>query len=295
MRASRVWAGAGLLAVLSGVALSGAAAQAPTITPVEGPSQLQRLRLPLPQTSMGLTGHWGPRPDLFKTTSKAEGSVVRLFGGSTTLSGSDLYRLDCQGCHKADGHGAPPEINTLMDPVQGTSLVLWTRRMQELGRPVDPSFARQIVEGSRADLLNRLVHGGEKMPPFEFLSADEIQALVAYLNVLADVPDASRPRQVTEPVLRVGEHLVKGTCHICHPATGSWPDPQALLDGAIPPLSGFTGRFTLSELIQKVRHGAPVEMSAAHVMFRGRMPVFNYLSDEEVESVYMYLAAYPPQ
>ncbi len=88
---------------------------------------------------------------------------------------------------------------------------------------------------------------------------------------------------------------MKGTCHICHPATGSWPDPEALLDGAIPPLSGITSRFTPAQLIQKVRYGAPIEMGAAHVWFRGRMPVFHYLSDQEVEAAYFYLASYPPR
>ncbi len=185
------WAGTGLVAALTGAVLSGAAAQVPSVSPVTGPSQLQHLELPLPQTSMGSTGYWGPAPDDY--TPQPIRGEFGLFDRTMTVSGADLYRLDCRACHQANGEGAPPEINTLIDPVQGTSLVLWTRRMQQLGRPVDPAFARQVVEGSRSDLLKRIVHGGEKMPPFEFLSQDEIQALVAYLDSLAGLPGCTAP------------------------------------------------------------------------------------------------------
>ena len=39
----------------------------------------------------------------------------------------------------------------------------------------------------------------------------------------------------------------------------------------------------------------PVVMGIAQVSYRGRMPVFDYLTDEEVEGAYLYLLAYPPQ
>jgi mono/diheme cytochrome c family protein len=166
--------------------------------------------------------------------------------------------------------------------------------MKQAGRTIDPSFARQVVSGAKADLLKRLAGGGQKMPPFAHLQGPEVLALVAYLELLAGVPGAAqRQRTVVEPPLHVGEHLVKGTCHICHNATGSWPSPQALLENQVPSLASLPTHRTLSEVIDKVRHGAPVAMGSARVMCRGRMPVFEYLSDDEVAAAYFYLVLYP--
>ena len=150
-------------------------------------------------------------------------------------------------------------VNTLIGRVQGTSLELWRHRMRELDRPIDPLFARQVVAGARSDLFKRLADGGQRMPPFGYLRDDEGQALFAYLELLAGVPGACRrQRTVAVPEARVGEYLVKGTCHICHDATGAWPTPAALMDGAVPPLSGMLTRHSASAVIRKIREGAPV-------------------------------------
>jgi mono/diheme cytochrome c family protein len=212
------------------------------------------------------------------------------------LTGADLYRLECRGCHRKDGSGAPPEINSIVEPVQGTSLVLWERRMTQAGRSIDPTFARHVVTGAKADLLKRLTEGGQKMPPFSHLQPAEVQALVAYLELLAGVPGATaHQRTVTESPLRVGEHLIKGTCHICHNATGSWPTPAALLDNAIPSLASVPAHRRLAEFVGKVRDGAPVAMGGPPILCRGRMPVFEYLTDQEVAAAYVYLLQYPPR
>jgi hypothetical protein len=93
----------------------------------------------------------------------------------------------------------------------------------------------------------------------------------------------------------VGEQIVKSTCHICHNAVGSNPDPQQILEGAIPPLSTLTTRTTLSQFVRKVTFGNPITMGAPPEPFRGRMPVFDYLSQDEVANAYLYLTLYPPQ
>jgi mono/diheme cytochrome c family protein len=94
--------------------------------------------------------------------------------------------------------------------------------------------------------------------------------------------------------LRVGEHIVKSTCHVCHSAAGPNPSPQQLSEGAIPPLNALALRVNRAELVRKVTHGAPVLMGASPELFRGRMPVFYYLSEEEAADVYLYLERYPP-
>jgi mono/diheme cytochrome c family protein len=287
---------AGSHPVSSNAVPGGATPQVLSITPATGLSYLRRLGLTFDRSSMGRIGQFTSAVHASALPSADVKTITDLTRRVMTLSGADLYRLECQACHKADGTGAPPEINTLIDPVQGTSLVLWQRRMQTLGRTIDPAFARQVVSGAKADLRHRLVHGGQKMPSFDFLQDSEVEALVAYLDLLAGVPGAAqRQRTVAEPATRVGEYLVKGSCHICHDATGSWPTPEALLNGAVPPLSGLSTRHSLLELVEKVRRGAPVIMGTTLMVDRGRMPVFDYLTNDEAAAAYLYLAMYPPR
>lgn len=245
-------------------------------------------------SDMGRTGIWGPGPDSYAAPTGGFYSSAAM-AGNVVLTGSDLYRIDCRPCHKGDGGGAPPEINAIIGPVQATSAALMERRMKEKGRPISAAFARELASGSRKDLLDRLKNGGQKMPSFGYLTDGEISALVSYLNVLSGVPAAGKQLTVTEPVARVGELLVKGTCHICHDATGRWPDPEELLQGSVPPIGGFTTEKSMREMIEKARHGAPVVMGVLRLPYRGRMPVFDYLSDDEVASAYLYLMIYPPQ
>ncbi len=167
--------------------------------------------------------------------------------------------------------------------------------MKERGRPISAAFARELASGSSKDLLDRLKNGGQKMPSFGYLTDGEIRVLIGYLDVLAGVPGSGKTATVTEPAARVGELLMKGTCHICHDAAGTWPDPEEFLEGSIPPIAGFTAKKTVPEFIWKVRHGAPVVMGSLQLQYRGRMPVFDYLSDDEVASAYLYLMNHPPQ
>lgn len=166
--------------------------------------------------------------------------------------------------------------------------------MRERGRPISAAFARELASGSKKDLLDRLHKGGQKMPSFAYLTDKEVDALIGHLELLAGLPGPGKPPTLTEPVTRVGELLVKGTCHICHDATGRWPNPEELLQGSVPPLGGFATEKTMPEVVRKVRYGATIVMGSLPLPYRGRMPVFNYLSDDEIVSAYLYLIIYPP-
>jgi len=261
---------------------------------MEGPSNFHRLGLAFDSSSMGRTGVWGPAPEGY------EGPPVNFMiaaGSSRTvmLTGADIFRFECSACHHADGGGTPPEVPAISGPIQAASATMMERRMKERGRPISAEFARELASGSAKDLLARLKNGGQKMPAFGFLTDSEVRALLDYLNVLAGVPGKAKSANVAEPVARVGELVVRGTCHICHDATGTWPNPEEILQGSIPPVAGFTEKKPLPEFIWKVRRGAPVVMGSLGLTYRGRMPVFEYLSDGEVTSAYLYLIHYPPR
>ena len=266
-------------------------------TAVVGESWLNHLHRTFDETSMGKTGRLGPP----SATPEAEfarwqtGLAPAPANEAVTLHGSDLYRMNCRGCHGENGLGAPPEINSVINPVRATSAATVMERMKMAGMDISRADAAKLAQQSKGMLLERLHHGGQDMPAFPHLREAEVNSLLAYLRQLAGVRGAQGEQvAVREPRVRVGEHIVKSTCHICHSAAGPNPNPQQLYEGAIPPLNTLALRTSRAEFIRKVTHGAPVLMGAAPELYRGRMPVFYYLSEEEAADVYLYLERYPP-
>ena len=134
------------------------------------------------------------------------------------------------------------------------------------------------------------------MPPFPHLQKEDIDALYAYLTQLAGSPDASPQSRRTTSWARLGEHVVKGTCHICHDAVGPRPSGEAqLVQGKIPSFTALLEDKPVVDFVTKVRSGAAVMTGDPLFHYRGRMPVFSYLQDVEVAAAYMFLVDYPPQ
>ena len=143
--------------------------------------------------------------------------------------------MNCQGCHGESGEGAPPEINSVINPVRATSVELVMARMKVAGMEIGRADAVKLAQQSKTALLQRLHNGGENMPPFPHLNEAEVNSLFAYLKQLAAVPGAEREQlAVKESRLRVGEHIVKSTCHTCHAATGPDPGPATDLEWSDP-------------------------------------------------------------
>jgi mono/diheme cytochrome c family protein len=273
-----------------------APAGAVTVTPVSGPSTLRHLGLSIEHSSMGWEGQWGPPPAMVPPPVSDRAGRVEDPATGFLMTGADLYRVSCRACHKADGSGGPPEINSLIGPVQSASDQWMTQRMKEMGRTVTPSFIHELTSGTEADLQKRLKVGGHNMPSFAHLSDEEIRVLRPYLDQMAGVPGAERrQREMTEPAVRVGELVVKGTCHICHDATGPDNKPTTVLGDVIPALANIPHQKTQGQFVQKVLVGSPIPLSAGGVMSRGRMPVFNYLTEAEAAAAYSYLITYPPR
>jgi mono/diheme cytochrome c family protein len=267
------------------------------ITPVEGESWLTHLHRSFSETSMGKTWDLGPPPSM--PWEEAPRWHLDLSPGVAsqivTLHGSDLYRLNCRGCHGEAGLGAPPEINSVIGPIQSTSVAFTLARMKTTGREMSRADVIEIARQSRGLLLKRLHSGGQDMPR-PILTETEIRSIVAYLEQLSNIPGAEKRQiAVKESPYRVGEHIVKSTCHVCHSATGPNPDPQQIQDGAIPPLGTLITRVTLPDFVRKLTNGATIIMGTPAMSYRGRMPVFSYLTEDEAADAYQYLARYPPR
>ena len=264
------------------------------VTAVAGESWLSHLHRSFAETSMGKTGRLGP-PLPVESESGALMQDDMVEKTSIPLHGAELYRFNCRGCHGESGQGAPPEINSVINPVRSGSTALIMERMKKVGMNMSRAEASKLARQSQDALLERLHNGGQDMPPFPHLNDAEIRSLIAYLKQLAQVPGAETEQvTVQEAPVRVGEHVVKSTCHICHSAAGPDPDARQLANGAIPPLSTLTSRVSRAQFVRKVTRGAPIVMGTPAVACRGRMPVFYYLSEEEAADAYLYLSLYPP-
>lgn len=305
------------------------AVQPPTTTPVsetttreypipagQGPSWLKHLGLPISQTRMGQMGGAGALPASSNVTPQpASGghvgpgnlnSVIQRFlstfrsspqqaaailNEQFAVSGSDLYRWNCQSCHGPDGQGALPEINSVLGPVQGTSPEMTRKRMEARGIDADDDMIQQVTELAGTSVRDRFQHGGKNMPSFEYLRADEVEALLGYLERLASVPPTKRDGLlVPESAARVGEHIVRGTCHVCHDATGPGSGHTAMTQGTIPSLSSIPRDHSLSGVVHQVQYGSSstMKMTGGDVM-----PAYPYFTEEEIAALYLIAYSRP--
>jgi mono/diheme cytochrome c family protein len=261
------------------------------VTPVEGDSWLRHLGSTFIASNMGRAGRWAAPPsNVLEQSPRPEG-----LDGDVILSGADLYRLSCQSCHKADGAGVGQEINSLLGPLQATSAVMIRTQMKQRGIELDAKTVDKLASQATAALHARLQNGGAKMPPFRQLAPEEVEALLVYLDLLAGIPGAER-RQIwlSEPAARVGELVVKGTCHICHEAIGPGLGIGVATPESIPSLASLPRDRSQTEVIRKVRQGLskPMPMMTSS---RGEMPIFTDLTSAEVAAAYAYLVSYPPR
>jgi hypothetical protein len=140
------------------------------VTPVTGESWLIHLHRSFGDTSMGKTGRLGPGPQEETALRPLRQTPIFSSHDAATLRGSDLYRLNCQGCHGEGGLGAPPEINSVINPVRATSVPLVLARMKNAGMEMsyaDAAKLAQSVEGgiARSFAQGRREHAG--IPPVE--------------------------------------------------------------------------------------------------------------------------------
>ena len=265
----------------------------PVVTPVTGPSWLNHLGLPYSGTSLGRgPGRYGPNPN---EQSPLREPLALPAGRTVEVTGADLYRQNCQACHTAEGTGTPPDVKSLLPMVQGSSMQMMQQKLRLEGHRADLAAARKQAMQMKHDLYTRIRHGGEKMPARDYLDDADVDMLYAYLTELAATPDAMPLTRRTVSWERLGENVVKGTCHICHDAVGPRPTGQAMMKGEIPSLSTLRADKSVVDFVNKVRNGAATTMGDLPFHYRGRMPVFFYLKSYEVAAAYLFLNDYPPQ
>ncbi|MGE5233181.1 MAG: c-type cytochrome [Acidobacteriota bacterium] len=265
-------------------------------TAVAGPAWRKHLGLLYSESAMGRVGRYAPDESAITPTAPPPPRARRVDSGFQ-ISGADIFRYNCQSCHTPGGTGEPPEINSMIGPVQSTSRAMIRKRLEARGLPVDAAQINELAAQGETAIRDRLLNGGQKMPAFPHLTPAEVNALLGYLHQLVGDPDAPKELPtMREPVERVGQHIVKGTCHICHDAQG--PDTigvEPLLptsDTPIPSLQAISRHRTFDDLVRKVREG--LSGHGAETV-HGKMPLLSYLSEDEIAAAECFLLAYPPR
>jgi mono/diheme cytochrome c family protein len=265
-----------LLAALT-LSVSSRAAEVAPSTPATGPSWLDKLGRNFDKSTLGRVGALGPQeqdPELSAAPPK-DGSWLR---NGFEVRGADLFRFTCRSCHGAAGRGMPPEILPLTPLVKATSAEF--QQQQGEGAAARAQLAEKMLQ-------HQLTAGGRSMPGFNFLSAEESEALLGYLEHFAGVADPKHADNTLRlPVDRVGEVIVKGTCQTCHEAASARGVRAS--SSQIPPLAGMTASQAVGLFVAGARHRGQNGLS-------GKGPELTYLRDQELKAAYFYLAAYPPR
>ena len=131
----------------------------PIVTPVAGPSWLNHLNIKFSESSLGRgAGQYGPPPT--EPRAATPGATSFVSGQSKVMTGADLYRLNCQACHRAEGTGSPPEIKSLLSLVQGSSFELVRRQLLSEKKAAQSATIRKQVTQTRIELYRRIREGG---------------------------------------------------------------------------------------------------------------------------------------
>lgn len=171
----------------------------------------------------------------------------------TVVTGQDLYRLNCAGCHGLDRKGNLPNY---------------------------PSLIEIKDKLTKTEVRMQIKNGKDLMPPMAHLSDKEIDGIMGYL-----FDENENAQIVTIAALtpeKQGEMLFKSNCAGCHRATTDDPKPQnanthlcSMMEPAV--LAGTTKRFTKDEFLNILETGPCY------------MPSFSYMKQEEKEALYAYL------
>lgn len=255
------------LALGLAAAAAGAAQGAEKVTAASGPSLLTRLKTGVDAASFGRAGYVGAPPAGAEPTSPAPADWL---ASGFDLTGEDLFRINCRSCHGVGAKGLGADIPSVLAKIRGA--------------------AQQAAGGDTSGELSvrhRLLVGGQVMPAMAHLTAAESDLLLGYLGTIAGTQGGPAPATVHVPALRVGEHVTKAVCQICHDAAPGRVRPPS--DQALSALSEFPAKYSVRDFVHRAVRGGTTMPSPGH------KPRLDYLRPEELEAAYVYLIGYPPE
>jgi mono/diheme cytochrome c family protein len=168
----------------------------------------------------------------------------------TVITGQELYRMNCAGCHGIKKEGKLPTFPSLVTVKQTLS---------------------------KEQIRNQIKYGKGLMPPLAHLSDTKINAITAYLF---NEPQQQIAIKKMTPV-ELGRNLVTSNCISCHRLSVSDPLPvnaKTMCSMMKPaPFSITTRRFTEIEFYNILQMGSCY------------MPSFDFLTSADIDAVWAYL------
>lgn len=170
----------------------------------------------------------------------------------TPVTGSELYRLNCAGCHGTDRRGHPPVYPSL--------------------RGVDSRLTAKEIH-------DQIAGGGKLMPAMSHLSGPEIDALVSFLLGKEKAAVA-----LGMDLAEVGRGLFLSNCSACHQATTYDPPPSGIPSEhpmTPAPLAGATRRFSRKQFDTILDVGPGIMPGFRHLESLERETLWAYLKTLE--------------
>ena len=202
----------------------------------------------------------GASPDLkHPATKNTHGSPSSSSHSRTkhaVVTGKDVYRLNCQGCHGPNGAGS--------------------QHMPGLTK-----FAKDLAAGKgEKGLRQRLSEGGQRMPAFPNFTDAEVAALLDYLRELGGGTATSTTKVGALSGAALGERIHQSNCASCHE-----PSRAANFGMMCQPasLAGLDERFSKQQVMSLLKVGV------------GPMPAFPHLTAQELDALWGYLSGLPAE
>lgn len=163
------------------------------------------------------------------------------------ITGKDIYRLNCAGCHGQYRSGY---------------------------QDIYPSLINIKKRFSKEEMLEQINNGKGQMPAFPHLSNDEKEAVVMYLF-------GEKEMDVEISSSNLGEMIFKSNCASCHRATVNDPKPANVMMMEPAPLAGATKRFTKDEIFNILETGICYMPSFDHLLLNEKNALYSFIQTLE--------------
>lgn len=175
--------------------------------------------------------------------------AFQSFTPADTITGEDIYRLNCAGCHGINKIGQ-------------TNMY--------------PSLINVKEKLTKEQIFKQIENGKGLMPAFAHLSLNEKEALVAYLS-------DEKMEPIEGVASNIGEGIFKSNCTSCHKAFANDPKPPDARMMEPPPLAGITHRISKEYFFRVVENGRCYMPSFNYFSMEEREELYTYLNSFEYQ------------
>lgn len=169
------------------------------------------------------------------------------FSPVDSITGKDIYRLNCAACHGTDRSGYSDFYPSLIN--------------------IQESLSKEEV-------LKQINNGKGQMPPFPHITPEEKNSLIAFLF-------EEKNEIVESSIENLGERIFLSNCSSCHRATVNDPKPLNVRMMEPAPLAGATKRFTKEEIFKILETGVCYMPSFSHFTLDEREELYSFIKSLE--------------